>query len=132
LNCMLRALAEATIVLTAVNSPAQERKPDEYPSKPVRIIVPSAPGGGIDIIGRIAAQKLSETWGQQVIVDNRGGANGNIGMEFVAKSPADGYTLLFALTAQYAINPSLYPKLSYDPLKDNILYYIKKSKLKSQ
>jgi len=116
LNCMLRALAAATIVLTAVNSPAQERKPDEYPSKPVRIIVPSAPGGGIDIIGRIAAQKLSETWGQQVIVDNRPGASNTVGSAIAAKSPPDGYTLLAqSLSIAYA---GELRKLSYDAARD--------------
>jgi tripartite-type tricarboxylate transporter receptor subunit TctC len=89
-----------------------------YPSKPIRLVLPYPPGGGTDVIARPLAQKLTEQLGQQVIVDNRGGAGGNIGMEFVAKSPADGYTLLFALTAQYAVNPSLYPKLSYDPIRD--------------
>jgi tripartite-type tricarboxylate transporter receptor subunit TctC len=81
-------------------------------------VLPYPPGGGTDVIARPLAQKLTEQLGQQVIVDNRGGAGGNIGMEFVAKSPADGYTLLFALTAQYAVNPSLYPKLPYDPVRD--------------
>ena len=89
-----------------------------YPSKPVRLVLPYPPGGGTDVIARPLAQKLSESLGQQVIVDNRGGAGGNIGMEFVAKAPPDGYTLLFALTAQYAVNPTLYPKLPYDPVKD--------------
>lgn len=89
-----------------------------YPAKPVRLVLPYPPGGGTDVIARPLAQKLTEQLGQQVIVDNRGGANGNIGMEFVAKSPPDGYTLLFALTAQYAVNPTLYPKLPYDPVRD--------------
>ena len=89
-----------------------------YPSKPIRLVLPYPPGGGTDVIARPLAQKLTEQLGQQVIVDNRGGAGGNIGMEFVAKSPADGYTLLFALTAQYAVNLSLYPKLPYDPVRD--------------
>ena len=89
-----------------------------YPSKPIRLVLPYPPGGGTDVIARPLAQKLTEQLGQQVIVDNRGGAGGNIGMEFVAKSPPDGYTLLFALTAQYAVNPSLYPKLPYDPIRD--------------
>ena len=89
-----------------------------YPTKPIRLVLPYPPGGGTDVIARPLAQKLTEQLGQQVIVDNRGGAGGNIGMEFVAKSPADGYTLLFALTAQYAVNPSLYPKLPYDPVRD--------------
>ena len=89
-----------------------------YPVKPIRLVLPYPPGGGTDVIARPLAQKLTEQLGQQVIVDNRGGAGGNIGMEFVAKSPADGYTLLFALTAQYAVNLSLYPKLPYDPVRD--------------
>ena len=89
-----------------------------YPVKPIRLVLPYPPGGGTDVIARPLAQKLTEQLGQQVIVDNRCGAGGNIGMEFVAKSPADGYTLLFALTAQYAVNPSLYPKLPYDPVRD--------------
>ena len=89
-----------------------------YPNKPIRLVLPYPPGGGTDVIARPLAQKLAEYLGQQVIVDNRGGANGNIGMEFVAKSPPDGYTLLFALNGQYAINPGLYPKLPYDPVKD--------------
>ncbi len=89
-----------------------------YPMKPIRLVLPYPPGGGTDVIARPLAQKLTENLGQQVIVDNRGGAGGNIGMEFVAKSPPDGYTLLFALTAQFAVNPSLYPKLPYDPVRD--------------
>ena len=89
-----------------------------YPGKPIRLVLPYPPGGGTDVIARPLAQKFTESLGQQVIVDNRGGAGGNIGMEFVARSPADGYTLLFALTAQYAVNPSLYPKLPYDPVRD--------------
>jgi len=89
-----------------------------YPVKPIRLIVPYPPGGGTDIIARPLAQKLTENLGQQVIVDNRGGAGGNIGMEFVAKSAPDGYTLVVGLTAQLAVNPSLFPKLPYDPLRD--------------
>jgi tripartite-type tricarboxylate transporter receptor subunit TctC len=89
-----------------------------YPVKPIRLVVPYPPGGGTDVIARPLAQKLTEFVGQQVVVDNRGGANGNIGMEFVAKSPPDGYTIVLALNAQYAVNPNLYPKLPYDVLKD--------------
>ena len=101
------------MLLTACGTFAQT-----YPNKPIRLVLPYPPGGGTDVIARPLAQKLTESLGQQVIVDNRGGAGGNIGMEFVAKSPPDGYTLLFALTAQYAVNPSLYPKLPYDPVRD--------------
>jgi tripartite-type tricarboxylate transporter receptor subunit TctC len=89
-----------------------------YPNKSIRLIIPYPPGGGTDVIARPLAQKLTENLGQQVIVDNRGGAGGNIGMEFVAKSAPDGYTLVVGLTAQLAVNPSLFPKLPYDPLKD--------------
>jgi tripartite-type tricarboxylate transporter receptor subunit TctC len=89
-----------------------------YPNKSIRLVVPYPPGGGTDVIARPLAQKLTENLGQQVIVDNRGGAGGNIGMEFVAKSAPDGYTLVVGLTAQLAVNPSLFPKLPYDPLKD--------------
>ena len=89
-----------------------------YPAKPVRLVIPYPAGGGSDLIGRPLAQKLAEYLGQQVIVENRGGAGGNIGMEVVAKSPPDGYTMVLGLTAQFAVNPALYPKLPYDPVKD--------------
>ena len=89
-----------------------------YPAKPVRLVLPYPPGGGSDIIARPLAQRLTETLKQQVIVENRGGAGGNIGMELVAKSPPDGHTIVLALTAQLAVNPSLYQKLPYDPVRD--------------
>ena len=89
-----------------------------YPVKPIRLVLPYPPGGGSDTIARPLAQKMSEGLGQQVVVENRGGAGGNIGMEAVARSASDGYTLVFALTAQLAVNPGLYPKLPYDPIRD--------------
>jgi tripartite-type tricarboxylate transporter receptor subunit TctC len=89
-----------------------------YPTKPIRMVVPFPPGGTTDILGRVAAQKLSEALGQQVIVDNRPGAGGNIGTEAVAKSPPDGYTLLTDPGSTLTINPSLFAKLPFDPLKD--------------
>ncbi len=89
-----------------------------FPSKPIRIIVPYPPGGGSDTIARPLAQRLGENLKQQVIIDNRGGAGGNIGMEVAAKAPPDGHTIVFALTAQLAVNPGLYKKLPYDPIKD--------------
>ena len=89
-----------------------------FPSKPVRLIVPYPPGGGSDTIVRPLAQSLSEALKQQVVVDNRGGAGGNIGMELAAKAPPDGHTIVFALTAQLAINPALYRKLAYHPVRD--------------
>jgi len=86
-----------------------------YPTKPVRIVVPSVPGGGQDVVTRAMAQKFSEAWGYQVIADNRPGAGGNIGADAVARSAPDGYTILLT-TAALAIAPSLYRKLSYDPV----------------
>ena len=88
-----------------------------YPAKPVRFIVPFPPGGPTDIMGRLAAQRLTEAWGVQVIADNRAGAGGNIGSELCAKSPPDGYTICMMTVAQ-SISPSIYPKLGFDPLKD--------------
>lgn len=88
-----------------------------YPKSTVRVVVPFPPGGGVDTAGRIMAQKLTENIGQSFIVDNRGGANGNIGTEAVAKSPNDGMTLLFT-GAGFSSNPSLYKKIPYDAVKD--------------
>ena len=88
-----------------------------YPAKPVKLIVPFPPGGNTDIVGRLIAQKLTDGLGQQVYVENRGGAGGTIGAEAAAKSPADGYTLFFATTGTLASAPSLQPDLRYDPVK---------------
>lgn len=88
-----------------------------YPVKPVRLVVPYPPGGGTDIIARIVGQRLSEGFGQQIIIDNRGGAGGTIGTDVVAKSAPDGYTLLMAPTS-HVINPSIYSKLPYDTVRD--------------
>jgi tripartite-type tricarboxylate transporter receptor subunit TctC len=89
-----------------------------YPSKPIRLIVPFPPGGGNDVIARVIAQKLSERLGQQVVVDNRAGANGIVGLQALMQSPPDGYTLAVGAAGPLAVNPSLYDKLPYDPLKD--------------
>lgn len=89
-----------------------------YPVKPVRLILPFAPGGSSDYTARVLAQKLTETWRQQVIVDNRAGASGVIGMQIAAKSAPDGYTLLFASSSTFATGPSLTPNLPYDPVRD--------------
>ncbi len=87
-----------------------------YPNKPVRVVVPSVPGGGQDVVTRAVAQKFTEAWGQQVLVDNRPGAGGNIAADAVARSQPDGYTILMT-TASMAVAPSLYRKLTYDPVK---------------
>jgi tripartite-type tricarboxylate transporter receptor subunit TctC len=89
-----------------------------YPSKPIRIIVPYAPGGTSDILARQIGPKLTEAWGQPVIVENKPGANGNVGADFVAKSPPDGYTLLLTDVGGLVISASVYPKLPFDPSKD--------------
>ena len=90
---------------------------DAYPSKPIRLILPFPPGGGTDILGRLVAERLGARLGQPVVIDNRGGAGGNLGAEAAAHSAPDGYTLLLAATT-LAISPSLYKKLAYDPVKD--------------
>ena len=89
----------------------------EWPARPVRVIVPYPPGGGADTVSRIFFQKLSETFGQQFVIDNRGGAGGTIGAAVVAKADPDGYTILYDATA-YSVNPFLYGKLSFDYQKD--------------
>jgi tripartite-type tricarboxylate transporter receptor subunit TctC len=89
----------------------------EYPVRTVRIVTPFAPGGGTDIFARILAQRLTEVYGQQVIVDNRPGAGSTLGTEYVARAPADGYTLLMT-SASFSFSPGLYPKLRYDPVRD--------------
>ena len=89
-----------------------------YPAKAIRLVVPFTPGGSADILGRTIALELSQAWGQPVIVENVAGAGGSIGADKVAKSPADGYTLLMGHIGTLAVNPSLYPKLPYNPVKD--------------
>ena len=90
----------------------------EFPNRPVRIVVPFAAGGGVDILTRVLAQHLGERLGQQVIVDDKPGAGGNLGVDLVAKAPADGYTLVMATTGTHTINPGLYPKLPFDVERD--------------
>ena len=90
----------------------------EYPVRTIRIILPQPAGGGTDVVARAIAQKLTDAWGQQVIVDNRAGANGIIGTDLAAKSKPDGYTLLYGFTSMLTINPSVYKSLPYDTLRD--------------
>jgi tripartite-type tricarboxylate transporter receptor subunit TctC len=117
MSTMSRASIPRLPVLLLALMPLWAGAQTAYPSKPVRFIVPSAAGGGTDIIARAVAQKLSEAFGQQFVVDNRPGAGQMIGIELVAKSPADGYTILMAAST-LAINPIMYKKVSYDPLRD--------------
>jgi tripartite-type tricarboxylate transporter receptor subunit TctC len=110
----LIALSVAAVVALPGLSAAQTA----WPSKPVRIVVPFAPGGTTDILARVLAPELSKVFGQSFVVDNRAGAGGNIGAEMVAKSPGDGYTLLMGTVGTHGINKSLYAKLPYDPQKE--------------
>ncbi len=112
-----RAILSLGIVLTA-GLPLSAAVAQEYPSKPIKLIVPYPPGGATDVIGRIVALKLSEALGQQLVVDNRGGAAGSIGAAAAATSPADGYTLLLGALTSHSINAALQPSLSFDLVKD--------------
>ena len=111
------ALLALTASLTASLSTAQTAA-QNYPQKPIRMIVPFTPGGSTDILARSIGQELSKAWGQSVIIENIAGAGGSIGADKAAKSPADGYTLLMGHIGTLAVNPSLYPKLPYNPIKD--------------
>lgn len=112
---IVRAVGLFAAALVAATASAQ---PYPAPGKPIRFIVPFSAGGATDLIARAVGQKLTESTGAQVIVENRPGASGMIGADIVAKAPPDGYTLLMASTAEIAINPSVYPKMTYDPAKD--------------
>ncbi|WP_439519474.1 Bug family tripartite tricarboxylate transporter substrate binding protein [Hydrogenophaga sp.] len=111
-----RTLVALSVAVTAF--PGLVAAQSAWPTKPVRIVVPFAPGGTTDILARVLAPELSKTLGQSFVVDNRGGAGGNIGAEVVAKSPPDGYTLLMGTVGTHGINKSLYAKLPYDPQKE--------------
>jgi len=111
------ACAALACALVAV-SPVPDAAAQAFPSKPVKLVIPFPPGGSLDNIGRLIAQKLSESWGQQVVIENKPGAGGNIGADAVAKSPADGYTVVMGALSTHAVNPSLYAKMPYDAAKD--------------
>ncbi len=111
-------LGAATLTLAALPFTVPAVHAQTFPTRPVRLVVPQTPGGASDALARIVAQKLSEKWGQPVVVDNRAGAGGNIGMDLVAKAPGDGYTLLMSYVGSHAINPSIYKKLPFDPEAD--------------
>ena len=113
----MRALV-AAMVLVSITLGATPVRAQTYPAKPVRVVVPYPAGGTSDILARSIGQKLSESLGQPIVVENKPGANGNVGAEIVAKSPADGYTLLLADIGALVISPSVYPTLPFDPAKD--------------
>jgi tripartite-type tricarboxylate transporter receptor subunit TctC len=110
------ALTSVGSLLALASTPALAQP--AWPNKPVKIVVPFAPGGTTDILARAVAPELSKAFGQQFVVENRAGAGGNLGAEVVAKSAADGYTLLMGTVGTHGINRALYPKLPYDPFKD--------------
>jgi len=109
----VRESAAAAVLIAQIST-----SHEQFPNRPIRIVVPFTPGGATDVVTRIVAQKLSEQFARQVVTDNRGGAGGIVGAEFVARAPADGYTLVMGTSGTHAINVSLYPRLSYDPVKD--------------
>ena len=105
----------ATLLAFATTKAAAQ---STYPTRALRWIVPFPAGGPSDVLARVIGQKLAESWGQQVVIDNRSGAGGNIGTDMVAKAAPDGYTLLMGYVGPLAINPSLYRKMPYDTLRD--------------
>ena len=113
---MIRILAACVLGLATLVFPAMAQ--DKYPTKPIRLIVPFAVGGGTDIPARLLSARMAEFLGQQIIVDNRPGAGGNLGTDLAAKAPPDGYTILLGSISSFAINPGLYKKMPYDPIKD--------------
>ena len=113
-SLLLAAVVSAAAFLHVEPASAQAA----YPNKPLRIIVPFSPGGATDALARMMGQKLTEAWGQPVVIENKPGAGGNIGAEAGAKAAGDGYTLTLAAAGFMAVNPSVYPKLAYDPVKD--------------
>lgn len=110
-----RLAGAAAIALAAFSAPAAAA---DFPTRPITLVVPFAPGGSTDLVARLVAAKMGDVLGQQVIVENRGGAGGNLGAASVAKSSPDGYTILMATVATHALNPALYKRQAYDAIKD--------------
>jgi tripartite-type tricarboxylate transporter receptor subunit TctC len=111
------SLPAIALVAASVTAPAPVTAQD-YPTRPITLVVPYAAGGGNDVMARIAADKMSKTLGQQIVVDNRPGAGGNIATRAVARAAPDGYTLVIGGTGTLAVNPTLYANAGYDPRKD--------------
>jgi len=114
----LRTIIVLSVLSTSVPASAADATPGNYPARPIRWIVPAPPGGGTDAVSRIMSPKLTEIFKQQVIVDNRGGAQGSIATSLTAKSAPDGYTILFAFSGPLAVNPHIFREVGYDVLKD--------------
>src|SRR5688572_32685168 len=111
---MITATARTILIVTLLGAPHAAAQAPAYPTKPVRIIIPSSTGGAVDGLARIVAQ-IAPSLGQQVIADNRPGANGMIGMELTAKAPPDGHTIVLGFLGPLAVSPSLVRKMAYDP-----------------
>jgi tripartite-type tricarboxylate transporter receptor subunit TctC len=120
--CLTRPIVAMTLAMSAFAVALVQSYPtahaSEYPTRPIRLVVPYAPGGTADILARIVGKKLSDSWGQQVVVDNRAGAGGNIGSDIVAKASPDGYTMLMGTSGSNAVNPTLYTRMPYDAKRD--------------
>ena len=114
----LRAAAGHAVIALLLLIASAHAGAQPYPARPIRLVVPFPPGGAVDYYARVVQQPLSEALGQPIVIDNKAGASGMVGADFVAKSPPDGYTLLLGNIASLAINAGLYPKMPYDPLKD--------------
>jgi len=112
--------AVTSIVLLSGAAPSAGQALGDYPSRPIRIIVPQAAGSGVDLQARVLAQKMGELWGQQGVVENRPGANAIVGMEAAAKASPDGYTLVYAPVSSITTNQLIYKKLPYDPVRNFI------------
>ena len=115
---MIRTIQIAIAICASFAASAGAYAQGNYPTKPIRFIGPFPPGGGTDILSRLVANKLTETLGWQIVIDNRGGAGGNIGLQAAAQAAPDGYTMVMGQTSNLAINPALYSKLPYDPVRD--------------
>jgi len=115
-RCIVVAIA--WVLAGGVGFAPQPACAQAYPTKPIRLVVPFPPGGSLDVVARAIGQKLTEAWGQPVVIDNRPGAGGNIGADLVAKSAPDGYTILEGALSTHAVNVSLYSKMPYDPVRD--------------
>lgn len=116
--CLSRTLLAAAVLGLAAFASTDTTLAQSYPSRPIRLIIGASPGGASDAYARVLAPRLAEVLGQQIVIDNRPGANGNIAMEIVARAQADGYTLLWGLSTNLVINPSLYKNVPFDPQKD--------------
>ncbi len=118
MNKINKLICFAAFVAGVTGGTAWAQSAASYPSKAVRFIAPFPPGGSTDLLARLVAQRLTEAWGQQVIVENRGGAGGTIGVELAARAAPDGYTIVMGHVGTFGFNPTLYPKLPYDAIKD--------------